>query len=771
MKNEELLSIMSDDLFTALARIAPLSIIIIENNRFVFYNKTFLKLTELSDKELQNKSFSDIIHPLYREILISKLKNKKIDNLELMLVNNKWISFSGTHISQNHSDVILGIATDLTYHMKTEIELKESKEKYRTIYDSTYDAIIIHNKKNIDILDVNKTACRMFGYTYDEMLRLNFASLCLDQHPYTIHDAYEWYNKVLSEGPQLFEWRTKDSSGRQFWVEISLASTKIGKDERVIASIRNIEERKSIENALSKSEHGIREFIERSAEGIWHIAFDIPINTDISPKIQVEQMYQYGYIADCNKQFALMYGYEDKEFFIGKRFKELHGGSENEKNIEANLTFIQNGYRLKNIETYEKNKFGNEVIFLNNSVGIIENGLLIGIWGMQRNITGQKKMEAQITQSQKMDSIGTLAGGIAHDFNNILTIINGHSEMALMKLKENLSVESDIKTIHNAGKKAANLTKQLLAFSRKQIYSPKIINVNKNIEEMKLMLQKFITEDITLNISLTNNPSQIKADQTQIEQILINLIVNARDAINEKGARSSEKIINISTATVFLDESFTSIHAGSKVGYYLLLTVEDRGNGIKKEILDRVFEPFFTTKSVHKGTGLGLSTVYGIVKQNKGYINIDSEEGEGTAVNIYWPIFKDLKKYIPTEDEIREDFKNGAETILFIDDDSDVRDFSVNVLQEMGYNVLESGNRKKAVKFLNDSKLKIDLIVSALMIRELHNQNKPVKILYTTDFADRNVSDKMKNQDKILYLDKPYSALTLAKKIRKLLEK
>ena len=464
-----------------------------------------------------------------------------------------------------------------------------------------------------------------------------------------------------------------------------------------------------------------------------------------------------------------MYGYDNKEFFIGKRFKELHGGTKNKKNIEANLALIQNGYQMKNAETYEKNKFGNEVIFLNNSVGIIEDGLLIGIWGMQRNITGQKKMEAQITQAQKMDSIGTLAGGIAHDFNNILTIINGHSEIALMKIKENLSVESDIKTIYNAGEKAANLTKQLLAFSRKQMYSPKNININKTIEEMKIMLKRLISEDIILNISLTDNLSQIKADKTQIEQILINLTVNARDAINEKDMSASDKIINISTTTVFLDESFTSAHAGSKTGYYLLLIVRDNGSGISEKILERVYEPFFTTKPVHKGTGLGLSTVYGIIKQNKGYINIDSEEGKGTAVNIYWPIYKKSEKNI-SNDISRKNIKTDTKTILFIDDDSDVREFSVNVLQEMGYNVLETGNLKKALKFINDSRLQIDLFVSALIIQELHSQNKPVKILYTTDFTDQYVSDEFKNKDKILYLQKPYSALTLAKKIRYLLE-
>jgi len=769
MNKEELLAKIPNELFFTLAEIAPLSIVIIENNHFTFYNNTFLKLIELTDDELQSKSFTDLIHPLYREILISKLTNREINNLELMLVNNKWISFSGTILSHNNTDIILGIITDFTYHMKTEIELKESEKKYRTIFDSTNEAIIIQKKDNMAILDINKKACQMFDYKYDEMLHLGFADLCLSQPPYTIDDAYVWHKKVLEKGPQLFEWRTKDHSGYQFWVEISLTSAKIDKDEVVISSIRNIEERKSIENAVSKSEHGIRDFIEKSTEGIWHIAFYIPIRTDLPHDVQVEQMYQYGYVADCNKQFALMYGYDNKEFFIGKRFKELHGGTKNEKNIEANLTFIQNGYRVKNAETYEQNKFGNEVIFLNNSVGIIEDGLLIGIWGMQRNITGQKKMEAQINQAQKMDSIGTLAGGIAHDFNNILTIINGHSEIALMKLKENLSVESDIKTIYSAGEKAANLTKQLLAFSRKQMYNPKNININKTIKEMKIMLKRLISENIILNISLTGNLSQIKADKTQIEQILINLTVNARDAINEKGMLTSDKIIDISTTTVFLDESFTSSHAGSKTGYYLLLIVRDNGSGISEKILERVYEPFFTTKPVHKGTGLGLSTVYGIIKQNKGYINIDSEEGKGTAVNIYWPIYKESEKSI-SNDTSRKNIKTDTKTILFIDDDSDVREFSVNVLQEMGYNVLETGNRKKALKFINDSRLKIDLFISALIIQELHNQNKPVKILYTTDFTDQYISDEFKNKDKILYLQKPYSALTLAKKIRYLLE-
>ena len=768
MKKENLLPVVTNDFFFTLAQVSPSAIIIIKNNRLLFYNDAFLQLIRLPEEKLEDILLSELTHPLYRQLLKSKLKEKEFKDFKFMLINNKWVSLSGA-VLQSNRDMIIGFINDFTEYIKTETELKESEEKYRMIFDSANDAIIIHEKDTINIIDVNKTARQMFGYKSEYLHKLDPRAFFIDNHPYTLKEAIEWHRKAVSEGPQLFEWRTKDSSGRQFWVEVNLSLAKIGQDERVIALVRNINERKSLENALFKSEHNIRDFIEKSTEGIWYIAFEIPIKTSLLPREQIEQMYQYGYVADCNRQFALMYGYDNAEFFIGKRFIELHGGSNNEKNIKANLSFIKNGYRIENIETYEKNRFGNEVIFLNNSVGIIEDGFLIGIWGMQRNITGQKKMEAQISQAQKMDSIGTLAGGIAHDFNNILTIINGHAEMALMKLKEKTSVEADIKTIHNAGKKAADLTKQLLAFSRKQIYSPKLININKTIENLKTMLHRLISEDITLNISLDENASPIKADTTQIEQILINLIVNSRDAINEKKIKTSEKIINITTRTVFLDQAFTSLHTGSKTGYFLLLSIQDSGKGIEQSIIDRVFEPFFTTKSMHKGTGLGLSTVYGIVKQNKGYINIESEVGQGTTVNIYWPVIQEVKVPEQTTEDLQS-IKSNSETILFIDEDADVRDFSVNVLQEMGYSVLEANNRKKASKIINASKYKIDLIISSITLQDLYKENSTHKILYTTGFPGDNTSNDKNQMGKIAYLTKPFSALTLAKKIRTLLE-
>jgi PAS domain S-box-containing protein len=768
MKKEEIFSPTKDDFFFTLSQISPSAIIIIKNKRLLFYNHAFQKLIQLPEEKIENTSLPELTHPLYRELLISKLKEKEIKDFKFMLINNKWVSLY-TRAHQNNPEIKIAFINDFTEVIKTETELKESEEKYRMIFNSTNDAIIIHEKDTINIIDVNKTARKMFGYSSEALHKLDPRTFFVDQHPYTLKEAIEWHRKAINEGPQLFEWRTKDSSGRQFWVEVNLSLAKIGKDERVIASVRNIDERKSLENALFKSEHNIRDFIEKSTEGIWYIAFEIPIRTNLPPGEQVELMYQHGYVADCNRQFALMYGYDNTEYFIGKRFVELHGSSHNKKNIKATLTFIQNGYRIENTETYEKNRFGNEVIFLNNSVGIIEDGFLIGIWGMQRNITGQKKMEAQISQAQKMDSIGTLAGGIAHDFNNILTIINGHAEMALMKLKENVSVEPDIKTIHNAGKKAADLTKQLLAFSRKQIYSPKLININKTIENLKTMLHRLISEDITLNIFLDENASPIKADTTQIEQILINLIVNSRDAINEKESKTSEKFITITTQTVFLDQAFTSVHAGSKTGYFLLLSIKDSGKGIEQSIINRVFEPFFTTKSMHKGTGLGLSTVYGIVKQNKGYINIESELGQGTTVNIYWPVVQETKEFEQGTENLQL-IKSNSETILFIDEDTDVRDFSVNVLQEMGYHVLEADSHKKAFKIINAAKHKIDLIISSIILQDAYKANNTHKILYTTGFPENNSSNRKDKNNTIAYLTKPFSALTLAKKIRSLLE-
>src|ERR1700694_692199 len=274
-------------------------------------------------------------------------------------------------------------------------------------------------------------------------------------------------------------------------------------------------------------------------------------------------------------------------------------------------------------------KDGHRVAVEANTKLVYQDGVPVGVQGIARDVTGRKQLEEQLRQSQKMEAIGQLAGGVAHDFNNLLTAINGYSSLALQRLEDGHPIKSYLEEVKKAGDRAANLTRQLLAFGRKQILQPLPLNLNDTVTDMSKMLQRLIGEDIQLSAKLTTDLKRVKADPGQIEQVLVNLIVNARDAMPQGGK------LTIETANVELDREYASTHVGVHPGAYVVLAVSDTGTGMDEQLRQQIFEPFFTTKEKGKGTGLGLSTVYGIVKQSGGNIMVQSEPGRGTTFQIY----------------------------------------------------------------------------------------------------------------------------------------
>ena len=411
------------------------------------------------------------------------------------------------------------------------------------------------------------------------------------------------------------------------------------------------------------------------------------------------------------------------------------------------------------------------------------------ICGTIRDINERKRAEAekqklmeQLYQSQKIEALGSLTGGIAHDFNNILTVINGHAEIALRKMEKNIPVEKDVNAIFQAGKRAENLTRQLLAFSRKQIFKPKVIDINSVISELEKMLVRLIGEDINLNIHFGTHIPFIKADPGQVEQILINLVVNARDAINEKTFSSQEKKrITISTDQTILDSSFVANHPGSREGLHTVLIISDTGIGMPIEVQKKIFEPFFTTKPKGKGTGLGMSTVYGIVKQNNGCVYVYSEIGSGSTFKIYWP---STVEQVSTEIEGNLKASTaglvGHETILLVEDDGDVRNFAVHTLKELGYNVIEAANGKKALDLIEKKNPSIDLLFTDLIMPEMNGKDLAEKIapllphtniLYASGYTDEHIFHRYELEEGFHFIQKPYSYQTLAQKIRDMLDK
>nr|NJM00957.1 response regulator [Desulfobacula sp.] len=383
-----------------------------------------------------------------------------------------------------------------------------------------------------------------------------------------------------------------------------------------------------------------------------------------------------------------------------------------------------------------------------------------------------KKLQDQLTQAQKMESVGRLAGGVAHDYNNMLSVIIGYAELALDKVNPRDQVHEDLTEILTAARRSADITRQLLAFARQQTIAPKIIDLNQAIKYMLKMLKRLIGEDIQLNWLPGTEIGKIKIDPSQIDQILANLCVNARDAITGVGK------ITIETRAVRFDNAYCDSHAGFIPGDFIMLAVSDNGSGMDKETRDRIFEPFFTTKGIGEGTGLGLSTVYGIVKQNNGFINVYSEPGKGTAFNIY------LARHSgpavdPCREEIREIPLSRGETILVVEDEAAILKLTEKILRDLGYTVLSAASPLKALDAAKTFKDKIRLLITDMILPEMNGRDlarqvqslyPEIRILFMSGYTANAVTHHQVLEPGLFFLQKPFSVKDLAVMVRKALD-
>ncbi|MHB1013263.1 MAG: ATP-binding protein [Desulfobacteria bacterium] len=388
------------------------------------------------------------------------------------------------------------------------------------------------------------------------------------------------------------------------------------------------------------------------------------------------------------------------------------------------------------------------------------------------DITERKKLEEQLRQSQKMESVGRLAGGIAHDFNNLLTVITGYSELLLSQLGEKSPLCKEVEEIKGAGERAASLTRQLLAFSRRQVLQPKVLVLNEVVSNIEKMLRRLIGENVELRTVLGTGPWSVKADPGQIEQILVNLVVNARDAMPGGGK------LTIETDNVFLDEEYSRGHPPVRPGQYVMLAISDTGVGMDEKTMSRIFEPFFTTKGLGKGTGLGLSTVYGIVKQSGGYIWVYSEPGKGSTFKVYFPRTEDrqedLQKVVLSVEDLR-----GEKTVLIVEDEESIRNLACTVLGEYGYSVLPAQDGEDALRVAGEYAGEISLLLTDVVMprmggRELYDrirQRHPeIKVLYMSGYTDDAIIHHGVLEEGTAFLQKPYSPVSLAQKVKEVLE-
>lgn len=388
------------------------------------------------------------------------------------------------------------------------------------------------------------------------------------------------------------------------------------------------------------------------------------------------------------------------------------------------------------------------------------------------DISQTKRLEAQFQQAQKMEAVGRLAGGVAHDFNNLLTSIMGYADLMLMDLAEDDPFRKDLEQIKGGAQRSALLTRQLMAFSRKQILQPVVLDLNELIRGFVKMLERLIGEDVGLKAVLVSGLRQVKADQGQMEQVIMNLVINARDAMPGGGK------LTIETANADLDADYTKEHGVSlKPGPYVTLGVSDTGMGMETETQSLIFEPFFTTKEKGKGTGLGLSTVYGIVKQSGGYIRVYSEPGQGTTFKIYLPAVEGEAARLQKEQT--SDDLTGSETILIVEDDDALRNLGRKILELQGYKILDAENGIEALKVSEEYEGQIHLMLTDVVMpkmggRELEERLHPVrpemKVVYMSGYPDETIVHHGVVKPGIEFLQKPLGSESLKRKIREVLD-
>jgi PAS domain S-box-containing protein len=624
----------------------------------------------------------------------------------------------------------------------------EEFHKYKALFDNISDLAYIFDTHG-NILYVNKAFEKLTGHSVDAFTGKSFAPLFDDEN---LKKAEAVYAATLKGDCPQFELLFKDTG-----VICEYKSQPIiDKKDNIVGVMgiaRDITEYRATEQALRDSEDRYRSLFIESRDVVFIS----------SPAGRFEEVNPAG---------LELFGYKSKDEFMSLDIdKDLYDDS------EARSAFMREMDRygfVKDFEVTLKRSDGERIIVSITANTVHDDkGRVIAYRGILRDMTGYKQLEQQLIQAQKMEAVGKLTGGIAHDFNNILTTIMGYAGLMQMKISKDDPIMSNLEHILGATERAKKLTKGLLAFSRKQIMELKPVNLNHLLTELEDLLSEVISEDIEFNVMLSEKPLVAMAESVQIEQVLMNLITNAKDAMPSGG------VLSVSIEEVEMDHGFIKGHGYGTVGGYACIMVSDSGEGIEKTTIDKIFEPFFTTKDVGKGTGLGLAIVYGIVKQHNGHIDVQSEPGKGTTFKIYLPT---VDVVVDDDEEDREEEAMpamGSETVLVAEDNDELRSLITISLEGYGYTVIEARDGLEAVERFKEHRNVIDLLIFDVIMPRLNGKESfdeiksispAVKVIFTSGYTEDILDKKLVMEEGINFLSKPVSPKELLARVRATLD-
>ncbi len=641
---------------------------------------------------------------------------------------------------------IAALYMDITSNRLLEEELQNSEERFRLIADSSFDVIFMIDRES-RVRYISPAITRVMGYDPADLIGKHFTDYLPGEEEKKTRETL----RALFEGKIIegFHQTVVRKDGESVHVEIN--ATPIMKCSEIVGVqgvLRDITRLKTEEVELKK----LSLAVQQSPVGI--------VITDAEGNIEY-----------VNPSFETATGYSIDDV-LGKTPRILKSGEHSIEFYKDLWDTILQGNEWRG-EFHNRKKNG-DLYWETASISPIKNedGRITHFLGVKEDVTERKLLEQQLIHSQKMDAIGTLAGGIAHDFNNMLSVIIGYSDFLLMKLEQDDEMYKIISEIKKSGQRAAVVAQHLLAFSRKQVLKKSLMNLNFVVTDMQKMLIRLTGEDISLETAFGENLHMIYADKVQVEQILMNLIINARDAMPLGGT------ITIATENMLIDEQYCKKYPYARPGEYVCLSAADTGIGLEDSISARVFDPFFTTKEL--GTGLGLSVVYGIVKQHDGWINMSSEPGKGTIFNIFFPISVTSEEET-IEVSVRVDKLAGrGERVLLVEDDRILREFTANVLRENGYTVLEARNSEEALKQFDKANGKFDLIFSDVVLPDrcgvelaeiLTHRHKNLKVLLVSGYLDKRSKWEVIKQRGYHFIQKPYSLQNLLKGIQDAIRK